>query len=179
MITELNAKFLEIFNSGEDVATIDVKQTLTTAFGIFSMHIPVGTYASIAPQILHALNSVISDAQAFEEDYIVATESAIGGLGKIICFQRQAAPALITDSVVASFFDKLPLKNEEEEAQKTHKMLFEQVLAGNPSIMVEATNGKLQEALVRIKGAVATQGQGENLTIVCEEGLLLLQKILP
>ena len=80
--------------------------------------------------------------------------------------------------MVASFLDKLPLKNEEEEAQKTHIMLFEQVLAGNPNIMVEATNGKLQEALVRIKIAVATQGQAENLTIVCEEGLPLLKKIL-
>jgi hypothetical protein len=109
----------------------------------------------------------------------VATESAIGALGRIICFQRQSTPALITDIVVASFLDKLPLKNEEEEAQKTHKMLFEQVLAGNPNIMVEATNGKLQEALVRIKNGVATQGQAENLTIVCEEGLPLLQKILP
>ena len=52
MITELNAKFLEIFNSGEDVATIDVKQTLTTGFGIFAMHIPAGNYSGIAPQIL-------------------------------------------------------------------------------------------------------------------------------
>ena len=104
----------------------------------------------------------------------MSTESAIGALGRIICFQRQSAPALITDAVVASFLDKLPLKSEEEEAQKTHKMLFEQVLADNPNIMVEATNGNLQETLVRIKGAVATQGQGENLTIVCEEGLPLL-----
>jgi hypothetical protein len=55
----------------------------------------------------------------------VATESAIGALGRIISFQRQSAPAIITDIVVSSFLDKLPLKNEEEEAQKTHKMLFE------------------------------------------------------
>ena len=52
MITELNAKFLEIFNSGDDVATIDVKQTLTTGFGIFAMHIPVGNFSAVAPQIL-------------------------------------------------------------------------------------------------------------------------------
>lgn len=52
MITELNAKFLEIFNSGEDVSTIDVKQTLTTGFGIFARYIPVSNYSGIAPQIL-------------------------------------------------------------------------------------------------------------------------------
>ena len=62
MITELNAKYLEIFNSGDDVATMDVKQTLTTGFGIFATHIPSATYAGVAPQILQALNSVISDA---------------------------------------------------------------------------------------------------------------------
>jgi hypothetical protein len=143
MITELNSKFLEIFNSGEEVATTDVKQTLTTGFGIFAMHIPTANYGAIAPQILQALNSVISDSQAFEEDNVIATESAIGALGRIIMFQRQAAPALITDSVFSTFLDKLPLKHEEEEAQKTHKILFEQVLAGNPNIMGDATKEKL------------------------------------
>jgi len=174
MISELNTKFLEIFNSGEDVATTDVKQTLTTGFGIFAMHIPSANYGAIAPQVLQALNSVISDPQAFEEDNVVATESALGALGRIIIFQRQSAPALITDAVIATFLDKLPLKHEEEEAQKTHKLLFEQILAGNINIMADATKAKVQEALLRIKQAATNQGQGENLVIVCEEGKSLL-----
>ena len=88
---------------------------------------------------MQALNSVISDPEAFEEDNVVATESALGALGRIIFFQRQSAPGLITDAVVATFLDKIPLKHEEEEAQKTHKLFFEQILAGNPNIMADAT----------------------------------------
>jgi len=38
MISELNAKFLEIFNSTD---SMDVKQTLVYGFGVFAMFIPV------------------------------------------------------------------------------------------------------------------------------------------
>jgi len=138
------------------------------------MHIPSASYASLAPQTLQAINSVITDSKAFEEDNIVATESALGALGRIIIFQRESAPALVTDSVVASFLDCLPLKNEEEEAQKTHKLFFEAIIAGNANVIGEATKGKAQEALIRIKGAASVQGKDENLVIVCEEGLALL-----
>ncbi len=88
MIAELNSKFLEIFNSGDDIATTDVKQTLSYGLGVFSKYIPNATYSSIAPQVLHALNSMISAADAFSEDLVVSTESALGALGKIIYNQR-------------------------------------------------------------------------------------------
>lgn len=93
-----------------------------------------------------------------DEDNIVATESAIGALGRVMIFQRQAAPALITDALVSLFLERLPLKNEEEEAQKTHKLLFEHVLAGNPNVMAEATKEKLLIALNQIKVAASQQG---------------------
>jgi hypothetical protein len=40
--------------------------------------------------------------------------------------------------------------------------------------MAETTQAKVQEALLRIKLAATNQGQGENLVIVCEEGVALL-----
>jgi hypothetical protein len=92
MIGELNSKFLEIFNSGDDIATTDVKQTLSYGLGVFSKYIPNASYSAIAPQVLHALNSMISAADAFTEDLVVSTESALGALGKIIYNQRQSAP---------------------------------------------------------------------------------------
>jgi hypothetical protein len=49
MITELNSKFLEIFNSGDDIATIDVKQTLSYGMGVFATSIPSIIYSQIAP----------------------------------------------------------------------------------------------------------------------------------
>lgn len=49
MITELNAKFLEIFASDEDIATTDVKQTLAYGFGIFASHMPGPSFVGQAP----------------------------------------------------------------------------------------------------------------------------------
>ena len=145
--------------------------------GVFSKFIPAATYASIAPQVMMALNSMISAEDAFSEDLVVSTESALGALGKIIYYQRQASPQLISDQVVGAFLDKLPLLNEEEEAQKTHRFFFEQIIAGNPNIMSDAS--RVQAALVRIKAAASVQGQGDKLSVVCEEGLQLLSKIMP
>ena len=57
---------------------------------------------------------MITDSEAFSDDNIVATESALGALGKVIYFQRDNK--IINDNVVKEFLSKLPLKNEEEEA---------------------------------------------------------------
>ena len=97
MIVELNSKFIEIFNSSEEIATIDVKQTLSYGMGVFAMHITPTIYSAIVPQTLAALNSMISAPEAFSQDNVVSTESALGALGKVVYFQRQASPALITD----------------------------------------------------------------------------------
>lgn len=169
MIAELAAKFLEIFKE-EEVATMDVKQTLSYGLGIFAMHLPSQTFAGLAPRVVEALSSMIQAPDAFSEDNVVATESALGGFGRVIYFQRQAVP----DSVVNAFLEKLPLTHEEEEAQKSHKLFLEQVIAGNPSIMGDATKAKALEACLRIKQAAEDQGQGDKLKILCKEGLKLL-----
>ena len=66
---------------------------------------------------------MIGEKDAFEEDKLVATESCLGALAKLIYFQRENK--VITDAVVTDFLSRLPLKAEEEEAQKTHKLFFE------------------------------------------------------
>ncbi len=57
---------------------------------------------------------MVSASEAFSEDNIVATESAIGAMGKVIYTQKD--DNIITDAVVNSFLTLLPLKHEEEEA---------------------------------------------------------------
>jgi hypothetical protein len=83
MISELNNKFLEIFNQTE---SMDVKQTLSYGMGVFSMYIPKGTYTTVLGNVFTAINSMVSAADAFSEDNIVATESALGAIGKMIYF---------------------------------------------------------------------------------------------
>lgn len=121
MMTELNTKFLEIFNNTDST---DVKQTLSYGMGFFAMYIPSDTYqGALLPLVFTALNSVVSAPEAFSEDNVVATESALGALGRVIYFQRENN--IINEQVVNTFLSKLPLTNEEEEAQKSHQLLFE------------------------------------------------------
>lgn len=111
-LQELNSKFLEIFNNTE---SMDVKQTLSYGFGVFAANLTPAVYQStLLPQVFAALQSMISHQEAFEEDNVVATESALGALGKLVYFQRDGT--IINDGVVTLFLSKLPLVNEQEEA---------------------------------------------------------------
>ena len=120
MLTELNSKFLEIFANTE---SMDVKQTLSYGMGVFASNLAPAIYqTTLLPQVFGALQSMIAHPDAFSEDNVVATESALGALGKMIYFQRDGQ--VINDQVVSMFLSKLPLTNEQEEAQKSHKLLF-------------------------------------------------------
>eukprot|EP00347_Sterkiella_histriomuscorum_P001538 403371652 len=172
IMTELNNKFLEIFNNTE---SIDVKQTLTYGMGVFSIYIPSATYqTTLLPQVFTALNSMISAADAFTEDNVVATESALGALGKVIYFQRDNQ--VINEQVVNTFLSKLPLTNEEEEAQKSHKLFLEQVIANNQNIMNDGNKAQVMNAVQRIKDSYNVKKE-EEIEILDEEGLSLLNKI--
>ena len=83
MIVELNNKFLEIFKNSDST---DVKQTLSYGFGVFSMFAPSNLYSAALPHVAAALNSIITESDSMSEDKAVATENAIGALGKVIYF---------------------------------------------------------------------------------------------
>ena len=105
------------------------------------------------------------------EDKAVATENAIGALGKVIYFQKDNK--IVTDQTVTFFLSKLPLVNEEEEANKSHKLFFEQVLKNNTNVINESTKSAVMEACQRIKNF-----KSEDLKILNDEGMELLNKIL-
>jgi hypothetical protein len=171
MVAELNTKFLEIFNNTD---SMDVKQTLSYGMGVFAMFIPTANYATtLLPPVFTALNSMISASDAFSEDNVVATESALGALSKVIYFQKDGA--LITDSVVNTFLNHLPLKHEEEEAQKSHKLLFEQIMKNNTNVVNENTKANVMTAVNRIREAAANNEN--DLTLVDEEGMEMLKKL--
>lgn len=117
---------------------------------------------------------MISDSEAFSEDKVVATETALGALGKVIYFQKEGS--IITDAVVNAFLEKLPLTNEEEEAQKTHKILCEQILKGNMNIMNENNKPMVMQAIMKIKEAMVKEDA--EVKIMSQEGIELINKIL-
>lgn len=83
MLLELNTKYLEIFKWTD---SMDVKQTVSYGMGVFAMFITPTAYKPIIKESYNAVISMINNKEAFEEDNVVATETAIGALGKMIYF---------------------------------------------------------------------------------------------
>lgn len=117
---------------------------------------------------------MFSNPEAFNEDNVVATESALGALGKVIYFQRDNN--LINDQVVEYFLSKLPLFNEEEEAQKTHGLFVEQCLKANTNIINERNQSLVKETLTRIRNRAADASN--DVEVISEEDLQNLNKLL-
>ena len=94
---------------------MDLKQTLSYGFGVFASCIDKQKYKGAIKGVLKAINSMINDKDAFSDDNVVATESAIGALGKIIYAQKDNSNN-IKEDLIKLFLSKLPLTHEEEEA---------------------------------------------------------------
>jgi hypothetical protein len=127
MIAELNNKFIEIFNATD---SMDVKQTLSYGMGVFAMYIDKQQYKSCIKNVMKCLTSMINAKDAFSEENVVATESALGALGKLIYFQKDNTNNITPDHIKL-FLTHLPLNHESEEAQKSHLYFFQQVINNN------------------------------------------------
>jgi hypothetical protein len=161
MMHDLAVKYLEIFNG----ATTDVKQTLAYGLGVFCYHLPSEIAATIVPQTLLALQTMISAPDAFGENLVISTESALGAVGKLIYSHKE----LIPEGVVLAFLERLPLTHEQEEAQKSHKLFLEGVKAGH------LAGDAARAAVARIRQAAATEIDG--ISILDEEGQALLAQL--
>lgn len=116
---------------------------------------------------------MVSAKDAFDEENVVATENALGALGKVIYFQKENN--VVTDAMVNEFLSKLPMTHEEEEAKKSHMLFLQQVANGNTAIMNANTTQNVKEALMRLHSAVDTNKEMELLE---EEGKTLLKQLM-
>lgn len=114
--------------------------------------------------------SVIFAEDAEEDENIVATENAVGALGKVIYFQKDNN--VVTDETVKKFLSKLPLTSEEEEAQKSHKLFLQMVLSNNSFLVNDNTKSLVMQAVMSL------QSENDDFPLVDEEGLVLLKSVL-
>ena len=170
MNVELSNKFMEIFKWTD---SIDVKQTLSYGMGIFASHIPQTSYAKILPNTFQAVISMITAQDAYEDENIVATETAVGALGKLI--YKHKDNQIINDQSVLLFCTKLPLVAEEEEATKTHMLFCQNVAAKNPNLLSANTATAVKDALTRIKKESETN---EDITVLKDDAKALLNSLL-
>lgn len=77
---------------------------------------------------------------------------------------------MINDNVVVKFLSMLPLKAEEEEAQKCHKFVLEQANQQNARLVNGNTIDAFKAAVQKIVQMRASVLEEEEIDILCEEG---------
>ena len=100
------------------------------------------------------------------------SENATSTFGKLI---YQHGANLSAEVVSKGFFDRLPLTTDTEEAQPTHKLLMQMIIARNANLVRADLLPALQTAVTKIK---ETSDSRPDLEILDDEGKTLLAQAI-
>jgi hypothetical protein len=109
--------------------------------------------ADFKPHARDAVNivlSIIQDPNSRSEENLMATENAVGALGKFLEFHQD----VVDPSAGLLFIQNLPLTEDEEEAKVVHPQLVRFVSSNDPRILGQSNCNipKILEILVKIIG---------------------------
>ncbi len=158
----------------EAVATDDrdIVQSACYGIGLIAQHAPE-QFKEILPAAVEVLAKVIKESDSRSEEKAVATECAIGAVGKIALFHF--GTGIAGEPVLREYLALLPLKAESEEAQNVHGLLLKQIAAKNPVLFAPTIAGAVRDALLRIH---ATAKAEPSLEIVKSEDVPTLEQCI-
>lgn len=164
-------KFFTIWDNHREKRDRSVLQSCGFGFGVIAQRAPHDTFAQYSKPVLERLVSLITDPEAQEDDNVYSYENCISSLGKLVYFHTDGN--VVNRDTCGMFLSLLPLQEDNEEAQPTNNLFFEQVLAGNQALMVHKEH--VMQAVQRIK---EYHEQNPDLETIDEEGLAKLAQIL-
>ena len=133
-------------------------------------------FKQIKMEILEFILKAIDAPDAFHKTKIEATEAAIGALGKFVLYQSEINDQNSED-LLLKFLDLLPLKDDADETQATHRMLLEEILAKN--IYLTSGSQKVQDTLVRVVKIIRNVDESNpDLEILDDYSRDLIKKII-
>lgn len=94
----------------------NIRQSAVYGLGVCAQTIDSNTFSPFFNQTLELVRNVLKDPKARTEEYTVATDCAVGTLGKLAIFHN--------NNLIEEWLNYLPIKAEVEEAQNVHKMFF-------------------------------------------------------
>lgn len=94
----------------------DIRQSAVYGLGVCAQAIDSNTFSPFFTQTLELIRTVLKDPKARTDEYTVATDCAVGTLGKLAIFHN--------NGLIEEWLNYLPIKAEVEEAQNVHKMFF-------------------------------------------------------
>lgn len=131
-----------------------VRQSCVYGLGRTAEH-RQGDFKPHAQNAVNIVLAIINDSDARSEENILATENAVGALGKFLEFH----PECVDPAAGTLFVQNLPLMEDDEEARVVHPQLVRLVSSNDMRILGQSNANlpKIMEVLVKILG------QGEKL----------------
>merc|ERR1712125_178701 len=113
----------------------DADSRTASAYAL-SLAAPLAKFAEAAPEAFRRLAAVVKEAKPKKRDSPgkVAMENAVSALLNLCKYQLHLCPPDIGDMWQLGL-SKLPLKEDFDEAKKTHEMLVDLVLASNDGVV--------------------------------------------
>lgn len=126
-----------------------IRQSCVYGLGRIAEH----RQADFKPHVQSAVNivvSIIKDPESRSEENLMATENAVGALGKFLEFHQDC----VDPSVGSLYIEHLPLIEDEEEAKVVHPQLIRFVSTNDARILGQSNCNipKILEILVKIIG---------------------------
>jgi len=89
--------------------------------------------ASLMPELVKHLITMIQNPEARNEENVFATENAIAALGKILLYQNLTSPS--SNEIIPLWFSMLPVKEDQVESKVTYSILCDFLERNNPHLI--------------------------------------------
>lgn len=156
---------------------IDIQQNIAYILGVVAQRATSEQFTPMKEMVSSQLIQLINHPEAKSDDRIIATETFIGALGRVVLFQPGTVDV---QTAVALYLGNMPLVSEVEEAQTAHNLLFDAVISKNPVIGQMKT--EVEGVFKRMKQLIETSDEekGNELRdeIYNEPAVMKLEKAM-
>ena len=94
----------------------NIRQSAVFGLGVCAQAVDAATFTPFLTKALENIKTVLADPKSRTEEYTIATDCAVGALGKIAIFHN--------NTLIEDWLNYLPIKAEMEEAQMVHNLFF-------------------------------------------------------
>lgn len=94
----------------------ELRQSAIYGVGVCAQTVDTATFSTYVNNAVDSVRLILTDPNARTEEYNIATDCAVGALGKIAVYHR--------NDLIEEWLNNLPIKAEPEEAQNVHKFFL-------------------------------------------------------
>lgn len=148
-MTQIAGKFLEVIANPEHAESDIVLHTVSYGLGSFAYVLPKEAFAPMLAQTATLVKGITRRDDAFTPDCMEATENAMGALAKLA--YKHIDGTNVTEADLCGVYSFFPFKEDECEAQTSHRIFFDQIKDSSSVVHSAAVKPAAQEALNKIR----------------------------